>query len=155
MFGRKKKLLEAGVAAPAFTLPLLHGGETSLSGIISGRSALLAFFKISCPVCQFTLPFLQRLQDSGALAVYGISQNDAHDTDDFARDFRLTFPILLDPEKSFPVSNAYGISSVPTMFLVDPPGTVARVIQGWRKQEIASLGITFTAQDHVPEWKAG
>jgi peroxiredoxin len=155
LFGQKKKLLEAGAKAPDFTLPLLDGGETSLSQIVSGGAALLPFFKISCPVCQLTLPFLQRIHNAGATKIYGISQNDAADTRDFAQRYQLSFPILLDPEKRFPVSNAYGISSVPTMFLIDPPGVVSRVMQGWHKQEIASLGVAFTAQDHVPEWKAG
>lgn len=155
MFGKKKHLLEAGAAAPNFTLPLLAGGETSLAQIVSGRSALLAFFKISCPVCQLTMPFLQRLHDADSLAVYGISQNDAADTNEFARDFHLSFPILLDPEGRYPVSNAYGISNVPTMFLIDPPGNISRVLLGWRKPEIASLGVSFNVHDHVPEWKAG
>jgi peroxiredoxin len=155
LFGKKKKLLEAGAKAREFTLPLMGGGEAGLSQIVSGGPALLAFFKISCPVCQLTLPFLQRLNDSGAPRIYGISQNDAVDTRDFARDFKLTFPVLLDTEKTFPVSNAYGISSVPTMFLIDPPGTIARVIEGWRKPEMVALGLVFTAQDRVPEWKPG
>ena len=40
--------------------------------------------------------------------------------------------MLLDREEDdFPASNAYGISRVPTMFLVERGGTVARVIEGW------------------------
>lgn len=154
-FGKKKQLLEAGAAAPNFTLPLLDGGEASLAQIISGGAALLAFFKISCPVCQLTLPFLQRLHDEGTTKVYGVSQNDAGDTRDFARSFNLSLPTLLDPEKTYPVSNAYGISGVPTMFLMDGAGMISRVIEGWRKQEMAALGVSFAAQERVPEWKAG
>jgi peroxiredoxin len=161
IFGKKLRLLEAGAAAPDFTLSLLSGGEASLSQIISGNGALLAFFKISCPVCQLTLPYLERIHSAGALPVYAVSQNDADDTRGFAQRFHLSLPILLDPEKTFPASNAFGISSVPTMFLVEPSGSIARVFEGWRKQEIAWLGshaqagAVFTPQDSVPEWKAG
>jgi peroxiredoxin len=161
IFGKKKRLPAAGTTAPEFTLPLLNGGEASLGQIISGREALLAFFKISCPVCQLTLPYLERIHSAGAISIYGVSQNDATDTFDFVRDYNLSFPTLLDPEKTFPVSNAYGISSVPTMFLVEPSGLIARVIEGWRKAEMlwlsahAQAGSLFTQQDRVPEWKAG
>ncbi len=161
IFGKKRELLATGAAAPDFTLPLLNGGDASLSQIIDGHGALLAFFKISCPVCQLTLPYLQRIHSAGAIPVYGVSQNDAVDTLDFTQRYQLSLPILLDPEKSFPVSNAYGISSVPTMFLIDAAGSITRVIEGWRKPEIgwlgahAQAGSVFTQQDRVPEWKAG
>ena len=38
------------------------------------------------------------------------------------------------------MSNAFGISSVPTMFLVEPDGAISRVIEGWRKRDIEWLG---------------
>ena len=38
-------------------------------------------------------------------------------------------PLLLDEEDAgFPASNAYGISTVPTMYLVERDGTISRVI---------------------------
>src|ERR1019366_9041010 len=99
--------------------------------------ALLAFFKISCPVCQLTFPFLERLHAAGTLAVYGISQNDARE---FNEDFGITFPALLDDQDSgFPASNAFGISSVPTLFLVERDGAISHVIEGWRKKEMEFL----------------
>ena len=42
-------------------------------------------------------------------------------------------------ERGFPASNAYGISSVPTLFLIERDGTVSKVLEGWRKKEIAAL----------------
>ena len=121
---------------------------------------LLVFFKVTCPVCQLTLPFLERLHQSGTLPVVGISQNDAADTREFNAGFGVSFPMLLDPEDSFPASNAYGISSVPTAFLVEPDGRISRTIEGWRKREIEALGqmtgaSLFRTGDNVPEWKAG
>ncbi len=84
---------------------------------------LLAFFKVTCPVCQLTVPFLERLHASGGIAICGISQNDAADTREFNTYFGATYTTLLDSEdEGFPVSNLYGISSVPTMFLVEPDG---------------------------------
>ncbi len=156
-----RQLPEVGARAPEFRLPRLAGGDISLAEIAAQGPALLAFFKISCPVCQLTFPFLERVHQAGTLPVYGISQNDAGDTRDFAQRYRTTLPMLLDTEKSgFPVSNAYGISSVPTMFLIERDGSIAQTMQGWRKQEMAALGhiagvSVIRSEDNVPEWKAG
>jgi peroxiredoxin len=147
--------------APEFTLERLDGGLTTLKEILAGGPALLAFFKVSCPVCQMTFPFLERIHAAGAVRIFGISQNDAADTREFNQEFGVTFPTLLDSEdNAFPASNEYGISSVPTMFLVEPGGRIVNVIEGWRKREMESLAAPalaslFRPGDYVPEWKAG
>jgi peroxiredoxin len=157
----QNRLLEPRSQAPDFRLELLNGGVATLSEILARGPVLLAFFKISCPVCQFTFPFLERLHAAGTLAIYGISQNDADDTREFNREFGVTFPTLLDTEESgFPASNDYGISSVPTMFLVEPDGTISHVIEGWRKKDMEGLGARIGSAlirtgEYVPEWKAG
>ena len=155
MAWRKRELLEAGAKAPEFRLAQLDGGELSLAEIVARGPALLAFFKISCPVCQLTFPFLERVHQAGSLPVYGISQDDAKDTRDFAQRYGVAFPMLLDSKKSgYPASNQYGISSVPTMFRIGRDGAIEQVMLGWRKQEMIALGAVGPG-DSVPEWKAG
>lgn len=155
MARQERRLLAVGAKAPDFRLPRLDGGAVSLVEILTGGPALLAFFKVSCPVCQLTFPFLERVHQAGALPVYGISQNDAEDTRAFAKRFRTTFPMLLDSENSgFEVSNAYGISSVPTMFLVERDGSIQQAMLGWRRDEMMALG-AVGPDDKVPQWKAG
>src|SRR5580765_2401694 len=53
--------IEVGQSAPGFSLKALDGKEYSLTSLLERGPVVLAFFKISCPVCQFTFPFLQRL----------------------------------------------------------------------------------------------
>jgi len=155
------KLIGTGARAPEFRLELLSGGYTALAEILAGGPVLLAFFKISCPVCQMTFPFLERIHAARALRIFGISQNDAADTREFNEEFGVTFPTLLDTEDNgFPASNDYGISSVPTLFLVEPGGTIVSVTEGWRKKEMQvlagpALASLFRPSDYVPEWKAG
>jgi peroxiredoxin len=156
-----RKLLAQGARVEDFRLPRLDGGEGTLADTLSRGPAVLAFYKVSCPVCQLTLPYLERIQASGRLPIFAISQNDAEDSRDFNQRFGVTMPTLLDPENSgFPVSNAFGISSVPTLFLVEPDGSVARVVEGWNKSEIEKLGAQagvnpFREGDSAPDWKAG
>ena len=170
---RSHKLISVGSHAPEFRLPWLEGGEAGLRELRGRGPVLLAFFKITCPVCQMTVPFLERIHAAGTLQIYGISQNDPADTREFNREFGVTFPTLLDTEDSgFPVSNDYGIASVPTLFLVAPAGTVSFVSEGWGKREIdwlanqpanqsanqsgSQAGVTvFRDSDNVPEWKPG
>src|SRR2546425_585632 len=119
MAARKQyELLAPGDVAPGFRLHRLEGGEVSLAELLPTGPILLAFYKVTCPVCQFTLPFLERIHAGAALPIYGISQDDAGDTREFNAEYGLTLPTLLDREDDgFPASNAYGISHVPTMYL--------------------------------------
>ncbi len=158
---RYAKLLSTGTRAPEFRLARLDGGETGLHEIVANGPVLLAFFKISCPVCQMTFPFLDRLHTPGRLSIYGVSQNDEEDTRDFNRQFGVAFPTLLDREENgFAVSNAFGISSVPTLFLIERDGTISRAIEGWVKKDIEALAAlagvaAFREGEDVPAWKAG
>jgi peroxiredoxin len=162
MASRKQQRLPApGTLAPGFLLSALDGTEVALSELIANGPVLLAFFKITCPVCQMTMPFLDRLHHHGSLPVYAISQNAAPETREFNQHFGVTLPTLLDSEDAgYPASNAYGISSVPTSFLIEPNGTISLVIEGWNRIDMESLGARagtslFRPEDNVPAWKAG
>ncbi len=166
MWGRPKKVvLEAGAHAPSFRLKDLGGSVVSLQEILSKGPALLAFYKISCPVCQLTFPYLERLAASPAIQIIGISQDDLGATEGFNRRFGVTFPTLLDQaldqaKVSYPASNAFGITNVPSMFLVEPDGRIASAFSGFSKRDMEALGkragvVPFRADENVPEWKAG
>jgi peroxiredoxin len=162
MAARKQyQLPDPGETAPGFRLARLEGGEAVLSELLASGSILLVFYKITCPVCQFTLPFLERIHAQSAMPVYAISQNEPEDTREFNAEYGLTLPTLLDTEESgFPASNAYGISHVPTMFVVGVDGRIARVMEGWNKREMESLGSSAGVRvilpgEDVPAWKAG
>ncbi|MDR3702410.1 MAG: TlpA disulfide reductase family protein [Candidatus Sulfopaludibacter sp.] len=146
---RQNEILAAGSRAPA------------IEGLAASGPVLVVFFKITCPVCQFTLPFLNRIQQAGTLPVFGISQNGAADTREFVEEFSVEYPVLLDPEDAnFPAGNAYGISTVPSLFLIGQDGKIERAIEGWSRKEMEWLGARSGATvirqgENVPEWKAG
>jgi peroxiredoxin len=132
----------AGNRAPGFSLKSLDGKEHSLNDLLQRGPLVAAFFKVSCPVCQFTFPFLERLHKrygGDGVTFLGISQDDARDTKDFAKEFGVTFPMLLDDEKGYIVSNAYGLTNVPTIFLIDTDGTVKVSSMGFDKKDLETI----------------
>lgn len=159
---RRKGILQAGERAPDFRLRNLAGGHTALRELPA--PVLLVFFKITCPVCQLTLPFLDRVyreRNPESMAIYGISQDEAEWTRDFNRQFGVTFPILLDTHANhYEASNAFGISTVPSLFLVERDGRISWVLEGFQKRAIRTLAgkaevNPFRPGEYVPEWKAG
>ena len=153
-------MLSAGVRAPNFFLTSLSGRQESISELLGKAPILLAFYKAGCPVCQMTLPYLERLSGS-SLPVIAVSQDDAAGTERFRQRFELTIPALLDREEDgYPASNALGITNVPSLFLIEPDGAISMAGSGFRKADLEALGqragvSIFRPEEKVPEWKAG
>jgi peroxiredoxin len=153
-------MLKAGAKAPAFTLADASGVRQSLAEILARGPALLALYKISCPVCQLAFPFLDRMA-KGSIQLIGISQDDERATEKFRAAYAPDVPMLLDPAREdYPLSNALGISHVPSLFLVEQDGTISQAWEGFVKREMESFGertgiAPFHPDDRVPDWKAG
>jgi peroxiredoxin len=131
----------AGNMAPEFSLKSLDHKEYSLRGLLERGPVVAAFFKISCPVCQFTFPFLERLHKrygSSGAGFLGISQDDARATIDFAAEYGVTFPLIID-EDGYPASNAYGLTNVPTIFLIESDGRVKVSSMGFDKKDLETI----------------
>ena len=141
--GSRMPTLSAGARAPQFELPLLDGGATfSLQEALARGPVLLAFFKISCPVCQYAFPFFERIYKAhggGKVSIIGVSQNEAKDTKQFLQRFGVTFPVLLDDTRTFPVSNAYGLTNVPTSFWIREDGEIEISSVGWSKADVEAI----------------
>jgi peroxiredoxin len=153
-------MLASGAKAPSFRLGDLSGQEHQLQEILARGPALLALYKISCPVCQMTLPYLERIS-KGSLQVIAISQDDQRGTGFFQQRFGLTMSTLLDREEDgYPASNLFGISHVPSLFLVEPDGVISLASEGFVKRDLEAIGKRagvqpFRPDEKVPEWKGG
>ena len=159
--------LSPGMKAPALRLTSLDGQSYTLADTLRAKTVvLLAFFKVSCPVCQFTFPYLERLHRSYPdLAIWGICQDDADAATGFVRMFGVTFPVLLD--QGWEASVNYELTNVPSIFLVGHDSTINRTTVGFVKSELEALNeelsefagldkkALFTAADEVPELKPG
>jgi peroxiredoxin len=134
--------LEAGKQAPQFELPAMDGSKFSLQDALHRGPVLAVFFKNSCPVCQYALPYFERVYKTygnGKLSIIGISQNDKKDTAEFVKRYGLSFPMLLDDTKTYPASNAYGLTNVPTAFWISQSGEIEISSVGWSRQEFEGI----------------
>jgi peroxiredoxin len=154
--------LEAGVVAPNFTLPTVDRKNVSLAEALKKGPVVLAFFKISCPVCQYAFPFFERLYQANRAAhvtVLGVSQDDSKKTKEFMNEYGVTFPVTIDDEsRHYPVSSAYGLTNVPTLFLISPDGQIEVSSVSWSKADVDSVNqklAEYRQQKPVPLWQAG
>jgi peroxiredoxin len=162
--------LEAGTQAPQFELPAMDGSKFSLQDALTRGPVLAVFFKISCPVCQYALPYFERIYKSygnGKFSIVGISQNETKDTAEFMKRYGVTFPVLLDQTKTFPASNAYGLTNVPTAFWISEDAEIEISSVGWSRQDFedivgkvaSTIGQTpkplFQPTEQIADFRAG
>lgn len=155
LFGGPKDMaaLTAGTYAPEISLPAVDGSKFSLQSALERGRVLVAFFKVSCPVCQYAFPYLERLHKAYGgqkITVVGISQDDRRDTGAFLKEYGITFPTLLDDPKGYAVSNAYGLTNVPTWFLIGQDGQIEISSVGWVKQEVEDLNRKLAEAQQTP-----
>jgi peroxiredoxin len=134
--------LTVGAKAPDFELAPLEGPRFSLAENLTHGVVVLAFFKVSCPTCQYAFPFFERLWKAygeSGVSLVGISQNSAKETAAFVKEFGVTFPVLLDEQDTYPVSNAYGITNVPTLFWIARDGDIEVSSVGWVKADFEEI----------------
>jgi hypothetical protein len=70
------------------------------------------------------------------------------------------FTLLDCEDEGYPASNAFGIEYVPSLFLVEPDGTISLASEDFVKSDLESIAAhaalpIFLASESVPAWKAG
>lgn len=134
-------MLEAGVKAPAFTLPDQDGNPVSLSDFL-GKKVILYFYpKDNTPgctrqACAFAGSY-DAFRDLDAVVI-GVSKDSTASHQRFAEKYNLPFLLLSDPELG--VLQAYGVwqekklygkvsmGVVRTTFIIDETGVIEKVM---------------------------
>lgn len=134
-------MIEAGAAAPAFTLPDQDGSPVSLSDF-AGQTLVLYFYpKADTPGCTTQACGIRDRRaeyDAAGATVIGVSPDPVKKVKKFSDKQSLGFTLLADEEHE--VAEAYGVWMEKSMygrtywgnaratFIIDPEGTVAHVI---------------------------
>ena len=152
--------ISIGEQAPDFELMDLNGQRHRLSDALGRGPVALVFYKGECPTCQFTFPHIQRIfsrvGETADWTLWAISEDDPDEARYFKEEFGLGFDVLID-EYPYPVSAAYGLQFVPSIFLIQPDGKVAVSAHGFTKEALNKIaGFEFlTSNDGLPATRPG
>ncbi len=121
----------AGAPAQSYPIKRLDGATDSLDRY-RGRVVFVNLWASWCAPCRSEVPALERLyqedRDKG-LVVLGIDQGEsAEAAAAFARELKVTYPILLDEDQRY--GRAYAAVGLPTSLVVDRSGHIVRGIDG-------------------------
>ena len=122
-------------------------------------TTVLAFFKNSCPVCQMAFPVYGRMAAGGA-PVVAVSQDAAAAARPWLAE-RGFDGELVDDSAGYPLSNEHGITTVPTLVVVEDDGRVGEVVVGWDRDATNALAARFGLSavsepgDGLPAFKPG
>lgn len=116
-----------------------------------------------------TWPFLERIRqvaEGGKLRVLAVSQDNAAKTRAFNERTGARLDTRYDPEP-WKVSDALGMTAVPTLFRVSPDGTIAETVEGFDRKALEGLARRaaslagkppselFRPGDNAPAFKPG
>jgi len=144
--------LIVGKAAPEVSLPDMRGKQFSLRHALRHGPVVLAFFKVSCPVCQYAMPYLERIYRAhhGKAQIVAVSQHPKKETQMFLCEYGITMPVLLDDPEHYPASNAYHLTNVPTVFLIAPGGEIEVSSGGWDRKDMEKINRRVAEEVSLP-----
>jgi peroxiredoxin len=158
--------LEPGARFPRITLRDESGAAADPK---RGGETLYAVFKTTCPTCELTWPFLERIRkiaEGGPFSIVAVTQDDPAKTRAFAERLDTRLDTLYDREP-WPASDALGLTTVPTLFRVGADGVIAETFAGFDRARLQALAgraaalagkpapELFRASDHAPPFKPG
>ncbi|MBM3262202.1 MAG: TlpA family protein disulfide reductase [candidate division Zixibacteria bacterium] len=136
--------LEAGTRAPDFSLSDIKGVKHTLTELSRDGLLLTAFFKVSCGTCKFSAPyfekFYQAYKERKGFQFWGVSQDTAEDTIAYLNEYNASFPNLLD--ETHWISADYGLTNVPTLFLIDREGKILHSCVGFSRSDFNAMSET-------------
>jgi cytochrome c biogenesis protein CcmG, thiol:disulfide interchange protein DsbE len=135
---------QAAKPAPPLPAQVLNGPKANLASL-RGKPALVNFWASWCEPCRQEAPGLERLSKElrGRARLVGVDFNDdsTQNAEAFIRDHGLTYPIVRDGDGK--VGERYGVSGLPTTFVLDADGQIVRTLRG--PQSAAALREALSA----------
>src|SRR6185295_11212248 len=144
-----------GQPAPEFSLPVIHGGDTSSRislHALAGNVVVLDFWASWCKPCVAQSRILSELAPKHAadkVMFVGINTADNLErAEAFAKSHDLPYPSVFDGGE---VADAYGAQSLPTLVVIDPAGRVADVNVGVLGPSELEEAIQAAARQPAPQ----
>jgi cytochrome c biogenesis protein CcmG/thiol:disulfide interchange protein DsbE len=128
----QKVILKPGQAAPFFVLSDMKGNTVRVPEDIKGKVAVIRFWSDSCKFCVEEMPKIEKVYkkyaDKGMVILAVNVGQDKNVVENFVNGINISYTVLLDPGAV--VTKRYGVTGLPTTFIIDRNGTIRQKILG-------------------------
>jgi len=129
----QRHTLRIGDTVEPVVLEDVYGKPMTLPGDVKGKVALVRFWSIDCPLCCKEMikafeSLYTKYKDKGFIPV-GINVGHPDQTaEDYKKLKNVTYPLLTDP--NYKVARHFGVTGLPTTFILDQEGILREKIVG-------------------------
>jgi hypothetical protein len=145
------------------SLPDLTGTRRPLAETWATGAALLLIGHGDCKTTRQALPYVDRIhrRRGPGSSVRLLLQDEADAARQLVSELKLEVPVGLEADP-YPLAEALGLVTVPTLFLLRRGGSIARVSEGFSRAELESLAVPlgvegplFSPEDEAPAFRPG
>jgi thiol-disulfide isomerase/thioredoxin len=130
-----------GEQAPGFDLPAMDGSGNVDLAAYRGRIVYVDFWASWCGPCRQSLPLYEALRldfPTERFEILAINLDEyREDAESFLADHPVSYPVLVDP--SGESAARWGIRAMPSSYLIDESGVIARTYAGFEPTHIDTI----------------